>query len=746
MKFKKKHAGIAIIVLFVIVNSMATLRLLFSVVFPERILKEVVTDYFKNNLNKAVKFEDIYLDYDGTIIISDFDVSITSDFNDNISLIKSDKAVINLRFFRLFTGAIIVEGLDFHNSEITFIKKYGRSHVDSFLLVFDPDNFIKKTQKTYEHFYIDFHRAKLFYRESLRAKQITMELYKVDAEMNFDKNYFSYSVSGRIKPYQSDVIRKGTFDCRGSMNIRNYESYSHRLEIDNFDLTYLNEHILDYKLADVALKGGISTNLNFIKKKDALYLKGTVETGSLSIFSLQNKFNIISNENLNIRIDLAVNSALNSYKLKSFKLSDDVIDIEASGKYVRNKKEDALELKFKSNKIDLGDLSQYLTPLKDIEYDGTLQCTGDISLDFKNNKSGGMKASALLEGFTMSQNKKGTMIPIIDESKATIAMDDKSITIDINAKPLHSDLSVKGQTVVSGWIPFKSETTITARSKKMNLENLKHAAVYCADRVYSSAYEDKRNALEALPFLQRPLGRFMNLNTIDLKCDFDTVFYGKKSRFRNVSAEAQLARGSVLVNDFQADGYDAKYRLSFQGYFNSDQPYVKIEGKIDDFDLGSFYADSGLTGSLIGKARTDFSYEVSFARIGDILDNAKGHFNIYVGKGEMKNTPLQQGLIKFLHKNGYDPGRLSDISFEDMTVSISEQGENFWFSNFGIRGDTMMFNAVGDYIYEGGINSNFTITIRKDSSTLAVPVRLSGPALAPCLDATGRKTSQRACF
>jgi len=238
----------------------------------------------------------------------------------------------------------------------------------------------------------------------------------------------------------------------------------------------------------------------------------------------------------------------------------------------------------------------------------------------------------------------------------------------------------------------------------------------------------------------------MNLNTIDLKCGFDTVFYGKKSMFRNVSAEAQLARGSVLVNDFRAEGYDAKYRLSFQGYFNSDQPYVKIEGKIDDFDLGSFYADSGLTGSLIGKARTDFSYEVSFARIGDILDNAKGHFNIYVGKGEMKNTPLQQGLIKFLHKNGYDPGRLSDISFEDMTVSISEQGENFWFSNFGIRGDTMMFNAVGDYIYEGGINSNFTITIRKDSSTLAVPVRLSGPAMAPCLDATGRKTSQRACF
>lgn len=280
----------------------------------------------------------------------------------------------------------------------------------------------------------------------------------------------------------------------------------------------------------------------------------------------------------------------------------------------------------------------------------------------------------------------------------------------------------------------------------MNLLNLKHAAMYWADRLYASAYEDKRNALDVRPFLQRPLGRFMNLNTIDLQCDFDTVFYGKKSRFNNVSARAQLTKGSVLVNDFKADGYDANYRLSFQGYFNSDQPYVKIEGKIDDFDLGSFYADSGLAGTLNGKARTDFSYEVSFARIGDLLDNAKGHFNIYVGKGEMKNTPVQQALIKFLRTNGYDHGRMSEISFEDMTISVSEQGENFWFSNFGIRGDTMMFNAVGDYLYEGGINSNFSIAIRNDASIVTIPLRLSGPALAPCLDAAGRKTSHRVCF
>ncbi len=746
MKFKKKYAAIAAIIIFVVVNSTATLTLMFGVVYPDRILKEVVTDYFKNNLNKAVKFEDLYIDYDGTIVISDFNVSITSDFNDNISLIKSGKAVINLRFFRLFAGDISVEGIDFYNSEITFIKKYERSHIESFLMLLDPDKFIKKTQKNYDDFYIDFHRAKLFYRESLKSKQITLELYKIDAEMNIDKNNFSYAVSGRIKPYQSDVIRKGDFDCRGAINVRNYESYSHRIVIDNFDLTYFNEHILDYKLSDIALNGGISVDARIIKSKDILILKGQTETNSLTIFSLAKKFNILSNENINLDLDMAVNTALNRYSVKNFRISDDVISLEAAGKYVRNAREEALAIKFKSNSIELGDLSQNLTPLKNIEYSGTLQCEGDISLDFKNKKAPGMKASVVLEGFTLAKNEKGSIVQLIDESGFKLTLDDKLITIDIKGRPLRSDLAVMSRTTVAAWIPFKSETDITLYSKKMNLENLKYTAIYLADRVYASAYEDKRNALENTPFLQRPLGQFMNNNTINMKGDFETVFYGKKSRIRNVSMEAQLNRGAVMVNEFQADGYNAKYRLAFQGYFNSDQPYVKIEGKIDDFDLEGFYSDSGLKGSLTGKARTDFSYEVSAARIGDILDNAKGHLNIYVGKGEMKKTPAQQAIIAFLRKNGFDPNSISDIAFEDVTISISEQGENFWFSNLGIRGDTLLFSAIGDYIYEGGINSTFGITIRKEATVINVPVRLTGPVLAPCIDVPNKKNSYRACF
>ncbi len=736
----------ALIALYVVVNAMATMRLFFAVMYPERLLKGVVNDYFRNNLNKAVKFNDLYIDYDGSIVLDDLDVSITSDFNDNISLIKSKKAVINLRFFELYTGSISVEGIDFNNSEIIFIKKFGRSHIDSFLMVFDPGKFIKKTQEAYGDFYIDFNRAKLFYRESLRAKQVILELYKINARMTIDKDYLTYDVSGKIRPYHSKMIRNGDFNCRGTIRVADNNYYSHDITINNFDLTYLNEHILDYKMADIAMKGGISTDLRVVKKMNILSVGGMVETNNLTLFSMPDKFNLLSNENMNIEIDAFMDSARNSYTVKQLKLTDDVIEIEGSGKYTSNDKEDMLSLKIKSNSIDLADLSQNFSPLKNIEYGGILKFDGSASLDFKKNKAAGMKAGAILEDFTLSKNVNGSLSSIIEESSMRLSLDESSITLDLKGKPLKSDLTVASGTKVVSWIPFKSETGVIVSSKRMNIDNLRHCIVYFADSVFASAYEDKRGALDKAPFLQRPLGKFLNYNTINIESRFDTMFCGTKARFSDVVMNAQLSRGSILINDFSIDGYDAKYRLSFQGYFNSDQPYVKLEGKIEDFDLTGFYVDSGLKGSLSGKARTEFSFEVSAARMGDILDNAKGHFNIYIGKGEMKNTPLQHDIMAFLRKNGYNPGSISDIAFEDITLSVSEQGENFWFSNMGIRGDTLQFNALGDYLYERGINSNSYMMIRKEASSTSVPVKLCGTIRNPCLDIIDKKKSHRICF
>lgn len=746
MRFKKKYASIILIGVVVLINILATLRLLFAAAYPERVLREVITEYFKSNLNKAVKFEDLYIDYSGNFIISDFNISITSDFNDNVSLVKSEKAVINLGFFSLFAGIIDLKGIDFYGSEITFIKKYGRSHIECLYQILDPDKFINKIRNVYGEFYIDFHSATMYYRESLRDKQITMELNKIDAELEIEKNTFSYSVSGSTKPHKTNTHRTGGFSCEGTVDIKGYRSFKHRIKIDNYDLTYFNEYLLEYKLADVALSGGGSVDVTVVKNKDAITATGRAETNSLTVTSIVKKYNILSNENLNLDLDLVVNTASNSYAMRKLVLGDDVFSIEASGTYIRNDTEDAIKLKFKTNRIDLYDLSQNVALYKDTEYSGTLQGDGELSLDFKNKKAEDMRLNIALDGFTLKKIKKKEPVPLIDESSMHLKLSENSIEFDINAKPLHSDIEMKSRTSIDNWIPFKSDTLVDIKSKKMNLENLRLALVYLIDKAYASAYSDKRSGVEKAPFLQTPMGKFLNNNTISLKSGFDTVFWGRKARFKGNTFSAQLSRGSLSVSEFKSEGYDAKYMLACRVYFNSDQPYVKIDGRVDDFDLSAFYADSGLKGSLTGKARSDFSYEVSISRLGDILDNAKGHLNISIGRGEMRNTGIQRRIMIFLRKNGYSADSLSTINFEDIMISISEQGENFWFSNFGIRGDTLLFNAVGDYLYEGGLTSTFGVTMRKDGNAVNIPIRLYGPILAPCADVVNKKESQKLCF
>jgi hypothetical protein len=746
MKFKKKYLYLAIVLAVITVNLISTMRLVFSVAYPDRMLKEVVTEYFKNNLDKAVKFEDLYIDFTGDIVILDFDMSITSDFNDNISLIKSSKAVIDLGLLQLVSGTIAVRGVDFYRSDMTLLKKYGKTHLECFEQMFGPGRFLRQIRKSGPDFYVRLHRATVMYRETLRDRQLTMELNKVNASMELDRATVSYSIEGTIKPYRTETIRKGSFSMSGTIDIGKGDTFSHRVQVDNMDLTYLNEHIAEYKLAEVALLGGASVDLEIGRKKGLVSVKGSCETNNLSIASLPEKRNLVSNENLNADIDLVARSDRTSYAARVLNLRDDTFSIEASGSYVNDGKSDAVTIRFKTNSIDLGDLSQNFTPYRDVEYDGKLKADGAISIDFRNNKAEGTAINASLEEFTVKRTEKNNEVVLLDESSMAMKLTDRALSVDIAARPLGSDLALKSRTAITNWVPFRSATTVGVTSKKMNLENIRNLVAYLIEKTFVAAYEDKRGGAEKVPFLQKPLGKFLNNNSIALNASASTVFYGRKARWKDLALDAKLERGAVTLGDFSVDGYGAKYRLGVQAYCNSDQPYIKMDAKIEDFDFGAFYADSGMKGSASGTARGEFSFEVSVARLGDMLDNAKGSLSLYLGKGTMSDTKLQLAIQRFLRKNGYDADAIATINYEDISFSASQQGENFWFSNFAVRGDTLLFGTVGDYMFESGMSSMFSATVRKEGGLSVIPLKLYGPILAPCIDLYDRKDSRKACF
>lgn len=746
MEKRKYFAVASIICLLVLFQSLATLRLALSVAYPERILREVIADYFMKSLEKAVKFEDVAFDHHGNIVITGLDISITSDFNDNISLVKCRKGIVDLVFLQLMAGRVRVRGIDIYAPQITLIKRYGKSYSESLQQAIDTKKFLAHIREGGGRFTIRVSDAAFEYRESLSDRLVTVRFDDIDGRLSIDEQSLSYRINGDIRRHRSEIIRRGDFSCRGSIDLTNLDSFRHGISVNNFDLSYLNEHIMENKWASVSLEGGGSIGLEITGAKGPVLLKGTVETNTLTVSSLEKQFDYVANENLNLDFDMTIHEVDNSFTVRKFRLHDGVFSIEALGGYARDDKDHRLDLKFKTNRINLSDLSQTITPCRGYIYSGYLECDGGMKLDFKKGDAREMAFNAVLDDFTVTKHEKGDPVLVMERSSARINLGGDALHVSIESQPLGSDLSIKSATKISGWMPLKSETELSVHSRRMNLRALTVSLAALGDAVYGSAYEDRSGPLERPPFSGSLTGKFMNYNTVNIRSKFDSVFYGKKARWNNCVAELNLNRGTLLLTKFELEGYGARYDLSLQGYFNSEMPYFKMEGRIDEFNVTDFYADSGMKGNMTGTGRADFSYDVSVARPVDILNNSKGRYAITIAAGELKNTNFQLRLADFLKKNGYTAVDLNEINFESVTLAGTHQGEHFWISALGIRGDDILSNCFGEYQYTRGLTCNCSASLRSETSGFTVPLKLKGPLSSPCLVISGKEKGGELCF
>jgi hypothetical protein len=499
-------------------------------------------------------------------------------------------------------------------------------------------------------------------------------------------------------------------------------------------------------LSDISLSGGLSCDLAIAIKGDTQTVKGQVETNGLTVTDLVKKFNIISNENLDAELELKRDTELNSYTFAKLNLRDNVFSINASGGYVNNQKDEKLDFQYKTNRIDLSDLAEVFTPYNNMIYSGTLVSNGKFFLDFRNNRATGSKLEAGINKFSLANNEKGNRKTIIGESNVKLTLTESEIALNVAINPMNSDLVLASNTRISSWVPFKSDSRASLTSKKLNSEILFHSIKFLLKKLMTSAYENKKISDDSVPFLQRPAGKFLNSNNLNLKCRFDAIFFGKSSTLKNLTCEFQLHKGVLALKDVAAQGFDADYKMAAQAFFNSDQPYFKLDGRINNLNIADFYSGTGVNGYMSGTANIDYRYELSANRISDILENSKGSLNIYVTNGVLKNTPPQKILVKFLHKNGYSTFAINRVDFQTINISVSQQGENFWITNFGIKGDALSFAAIGSYTFNGGISSQFGMKVKYEEATAILPVQLSGPLLAPCIDLYNKKGSQNACF
>jgi hypothetical protein len=747
-RIKKKYVFLSISGLILIaIAFLVLLKLLFIVRFSEKDLKSDISIFFKNNLNKAVKFEEAYIDFSGNIIATDFNVSESSDFNDNLSLVKAKKAVFDLNFFRLFIGEIKIDGMDLYDADVTFFKRYGKSYSENLSQVLDLENLKILDRQKFSGFRMRYYDARFFYKEVFKESELQVEFYDIYARLSIDDDEISYRIKGKIKPYKSKLIKKGNFFLKGALCYEKAAKITNEIEIENFDLTCVNEFIREHRPADILLKGGGSADLKITSEKGLNSIKGQVELNNLGVVaSLQPQRDLVMNENLNVAIDCDFSDEFKNINLRKFKVYDDIFKITASGAYKCNDKTEKLDVSIKSNKIDLEDFSSTYKPFRDIAFRGALRFEGRINYDFKSNVSGGSDLSLTLKKFGIIKEKPGRGDALITDAELEFKLDDKSMKLGSTVKTEKSDISINADSVVKSWIPFNSDTEIKVRSKILEYRIPYLGMAYFTDMLIGMAYEDIKRGYEDIFFLQKPLGKIINGNNILLDFTADRLAFPGKASMSNIKFMLSLKNGMLEMKDFNAEGYESKCSLAVNCGFNRDYPYINLKGSAKGFNLEGFFRDAGFKGGLAGKADFDFDYEVTAYRMLQLIENSKGNVNIALNNFFAENTEFQRKLVEMFNGTDYRADSLRKMENASVSFSFSQMGENFFIKTFNVRSDGLNLGAFGRYGYQSGLDLQSNVSVKAGDRFITVPLKIDGKILSPCIRINDKKSKNSLCL
>lgn len=717
-------------------------RIFINVSFSEKELKVFITRLFKQNFNKAVQFENAYIDIFGNLVVNNFEISITSDFNDNINLVKSRKTTIGLDFYKIFRKEISVNNITFDNSDITIFKRYGKGYLENFREIFISDiNLSDLDEVDFSNFTIEISDSKLFYKEIFKDDKLTVVFEDVNSEINIANTKLSYYVKGVIKPFRSAEIDRGNLSLRGEIIFKeNRELYisNTSLIIDNFDLSYMNSFIAIHFEKPFFLYGGFSPDLKIRTVNSNISIDGSIDINNLKVKMEgdSGSFNVVSNENISCKLLLDMLSDFNRIILRKLKIYDDNIQLSLNGIYNENRYERYIDVNFKSNRIDLSEISNYLTPLKDVSYSGYVNIDGRIDYDLRNNISKETSLSLDIDDVIVTDYAKGEKGFLLNEFNTDLKLHDDELTIDIFAKKDKSDLRFRSNSQIYRWHPLKSLTTVSLFSNVLEIKLLYYLGKSMFEAMYLKAYEDKNRGYEEILFTETPLGQLITNNALNLDCKIKRLLVAPKAYLSNLNMAASLEKGTFRLQNFNLSGYEGDYYCSALCYFNQYYPSLKIKGGVRNFNVERFSRDSGIHGELSGTMNLDLDFHTSAYRPAHIVENSIGRFYVEFASGMINATDFQDKVIHFLEKNGYAHYDIDQLRFNRASLLFTQTGENFYVRNFHLSSDKIQFTAHGRYSYSKGFTVPVTALIKEiDASNrqkiTPIPFLINGPLLRP---------------
>jgi len=736
------------IVFSLILLSISILKISINILYPGNELSNSLKDSFKDIFGKAIKFDSLHFKYNGDIVLRNFYLSNTNDFNDNINLIKCKEITIDTYLIDLIRKKVTVSGIYMVEPEISILKNFGKTYYETLIdEMIGGINKEKIRQFITDGFRFELTESNLSFRETFRNSKSGLDFYNFDLKIKYKNDYISYRTYGSIHDkLRNSWFKRSSFKSKGKIYLDKMYSEGN-LELNNFDLAHLNNLLNDRFSFRTLVTGVFSGDIKFISENDIVKCKGEAGVSSFNLFYYEKDkpYTLLKNEDIDTKFNFNLSKNFDRLIVDKFYFDDGIIEISSNMEFV---KDDYILLQLKSNKVDLDDLSDKIYLFKNCRYSGNALFNGVCRYNLKDGKPETLNFNFMLNKFNIYplKDNSGDYTDIKDGNISLTADKDK-ITIKTNFKSGNSDFDILYYSLISSWNPLKSSNRFEVFSKKIEFDLLKYMFAASIKKAYNMAYVDMfQNFDEQRNFLKEPEGILINDNDISLKIHADKLIVAGKSHLNNLNLDLSLNKGVLKTNNFSLEGYNGIYSFNLYSSLHQDYPFFKFDAEAKDLDLNRISDDSGLKYSFGGKLTADINFETSAYRIGQVVENGKAGFNITIKDGYLNNTPIQNKLNGFMSQNNYRDLFNRKIDFSSFSISFMQSANNFYIKNFTLNSPNLNFNAFGNYTEEDGLIIPLTLNIFNEKISDRAPLEIYGSIETPCLKIKSKSKTGTICF
>jgi len=745
MKFNKNTtfvlAGlIAIILIF------SLLKITIHIMLPENIASEKIHALFKEYFGKAIKFDALSFSYTGNLVLKNFYLSNSTDFNDNINLVKSDEVVLDIPLFSLLMNEISIAGIKIQSPEITIIKSSGKNYKETFEDIFIVK--IKEDDKAelpMDKISISFSKGTLLYKEVFKTSKTKIYLRRVNSKISYENGFFEYSIDGRIPGKSDDNKNTGYFSGKGFIDFSSMDQ-KNRFVLKKIDLEYFNEFITEKNLLPMNFFGLLSADISIETKDDRIETEGGVNLYSLSSMynDAESPFKVISNENISIKFEADSSKDLNNIKLKELQIDDGYFNVSLNGEFTENI---VFSLNLSTNKVNLDKLSDRLMPFKNHRYNGKVQAKGRLEYSIARRKPVDLNLNFSLMNFNLIPHRDDVNIIRISDCSSVITADMNRIAADSELKINNSDFKSEILIDIKSWNPFRSDTKAAVISKRIELYLIKKYLLRYIYKIYEDGFIDLARGYDERSFMKSPVGIFINSNNAVFSIKSDNLLISGKADLKDFSMGLNLSKGILRTENFNLQGYNGRYSANIYSVLRQDYPYLKIEGSGSGIDLTGIFRDASVPYKAGGTLGFDYTYETNAFRVAHFVQNGRGGINITLSNGGLSGTEYQKKLSAFITDNGYRDVNLNDLIISSWSAGFSQSGTDFYVRSLGMRSDKLNFQTYGTYKYPDNLFLPFNISVKTfDEKIIQVPLIITNKPLEPCIKINIRKNENTLCF